>query len=170
MRNVLLAASKYAVKNRLIEVDLVSIMAAPSGLSINQNGEIYVATNQQTPPGDGKRYDLNPRDRRIRSIQANFRYPLNTPALSAFWFGRIDTNGTIVSIDLGLYDDWNSQNGFRLVDDTHNRTVVTASWNGVLKKTFDTPVRQQDLVVKIGGRNGYAYAPIYFKDLIIELE
>ena len=165
------AASRHVNQGGLRDVKLSDLLANTAGLTTNANGETYATANQFTTndPGDGKRYDIGDsnKNRRIKSISANFRYTASNPSLSAFCF-YYKPDGAPLELALGLYDEWNNQAGFRLVSDIHNRVLTQSSFNGELKKTFAQPVRLDQIYVKVGGRNGYGFSPIYMKDLKIE--
>lgn len=158
-----------ACKQEAAQYDnLLTMLTETSGLLTNASSEIYTSTNQQTTPGDGKRYDFlpDPQGRLIKKISAQFRYALNTSALSAFYFYW--RPGTDWTTRLGMYDEWNNQVGFRLVSDSHAQALATTSQNIRLERNFATPIPQTELSVKIGGRTGFTFAPIYMRDLIIE--
>jgi hypothetical protein len=149
---------------------LLDLLTNTAGLSVNGGGEAFAAANQQTTPGDGKLYMFvpDPQGRKIKSITANFRYTANTGALTALFFMWVP--GSDWSTRLGLYDEWNGQAGFRLVSDLHAQALTTASFNGVLTRTFATPIPQDELGIKIGGRTGLTYSPAYIKDIVFTYE
>ena len=170
MRTALLASARKRLGAFVIDDrPIVELLTATTGLTVNVSGETYAPSNQWTLPGDGRRYDFanDVANRRVKSIEAKFRYTLNTPALGNFIWIHHPSDGT-AAIVLGVYDEWNAQNGFRLVSDIHDRVLNTSSWNDVLKKTFDEPVYLKDLYIKVGGRSGYTYNPVYMSDLKIE--
>lgn len=148
----------------------LDLLADNTGLAVNANGETYAPNNQQTAPGDGKLYMFkpDPQGRLIKSISASFRYTASTSTLTAMFL--LWTPGTDWTTRLGLYDEWNAQAGFRLVSDVHDRTLTTASFNGTLTRTFNPPIPQSELGIKIGGRSGYAYSSAYIKDIVITYE
>jgi len=149
---------------------LISMLADTTGLAVNGNGEVYAPNNQQTTPGDGKRYDFkpDPQGRLIKKLTANFRYAANTAALTAAYFYWLP--GTTWDTRVGLYDEWNGQAGFRLVSDLHDRVLVTADFNGTLTRTFDPPIPQSELSVKFGGRTGLSYSPAYITNIVLEYD
>lgn len=158
-----------ACKQKVAQYDsLLTMLTETSGLLTNASNEVYTTTNQQTTPGDGKRYDFlaDPQGRLIKKISAQFRYTQNLGALSAFFFYW--RPGTDWTTRLGMYDEWNNQTGFRLVSDIHAQALVTTSQNIRLERTFATPIPQTELSVKIGGRSGFTFASMFMKDLLIE--
>lgn len=141
----------------------------PLGLLVNEDGELYINYNANgggvSGTGDGYPFYLkNIGSKRVKSIQGNFRYVENTLTLSTFVFWA---NGHHV---LGIYDQWNNQSGYFLKADGLEDVRTYGTFNGVLKRTFQTPVAIEDILLKIGGRSGYSFTPIYFKDLVLELE
>lgn len=169
MRTLLLTAAQNVPEILSEEVSIVDLLQSSVGLTVNVAEETYAPTNQQTTPGDGKRYDfksLQP-GRKIKSIRGNWRYNASTPTLTAFFFIHTPPDSAAY-IALGLYDEWNAQTGFRVVDDTRNRALLTTSFNGELIKTFDPPIPIEELHLKVGGRNGLSYSPTYVKDLVFE--
>jgi hypothetical protein len=168
MRNLLLAAAGR--KTGVIDkTPFINQLSSTAGLSLLGGVEVYAPANQFDSPGDGKRYDFSSSlaGKKVKRIKASFRYTANTSALSAFNF-VVAESGKALVLALGVYDEWNAQTGFRLVDDSNNRTLRTSNWNDFLEVTFDTPVKIEDIYVKIGGRSGLTYAPIYVKDFEIE--
>lgn len=148
---------------------LLEQLSSTVGLSLLAGVEVYAPANQQTAPGDGKRYDFAAihAGKRVKRIKASFRYAASTPTLGNFILVVAEPN-TTAYIAWGLYDEWNAQAGFRLVSDIHNRTLRTTNWNDVLEVTFAEPVAIEDMYLKIGGRAGFSYAPVYMKDFEIE--
>ncbi|WDS62029.1 hypothetical protein [Pseudomonas phage D6] len=147
---------------------LLSMLTDNNGLAVNGNGEVYAPNNQQTTPGDGKRYDFkpDPEGRLITKLTATFRYTANNAALTAAYFYWLP--GTTWETRVGLYDEWNAQAGFRLVSDIHDRVLTTSSFNGTLTRTFNPPIAQSELSVKFGGRMGLSYSPAYISNVEIE--
>lgn len=146
----------------------MDLVQSNTGLAKNGNNEVYAIANQWSDGLDGKRYLLKPdaQGRLIKRISANFRYPGNSAALSNFMF--YDFTG-VGAFAMGILDDRNNQLNFRIADNTHLHTDVnTAPWNGVLEKTFATPIPVDKLYIHIGGRSGYTFTPIYMGDLTIE--